>query len=206
MTNVGSTQTVTVKTTAEENSSSRRLEAENNIDFGNYTLKSLKANDTVTFNITQLSPVSFCYTQCCLITNTSETLLIKKEDQDKLAFILNLDGACDDIGSTSKLKIQAVNTKDPTNPIPITNLCERKERTNNDKKFFIQCTIPKEKEPLPGGEDENKPSTYKIQFKGKSCEGENDQYIDTKIQINVVSGNYLILNKVIACVLFILLI
>lgn len=206
LTNIDSTQTVTFKTSTEEDSSSNRRLEKGSTEKGNYTLKSISYQDNnKTFNISKISPLSFCYTDCCLITNTSETLLIKKEDDDKMQVILNLDGPCTDINSSSKLDIRAVN---PTKTIPLTDFCEKKndDKSNNKNRIYINCTFQKDTCPLDGGEDDDKPNTYKIQFRGKSCEKDEGQYIDTKIQFNVVSGNYLLLNKVITCVLLFLLI
>ena len=147
---------------------------------------------------TKIASLSFCYTKCCLITNTSETILIKKEDQDKLKFILNLDGTCGDIAS-EKLNIFAVNS---TKNILLNEYCKKSNSTNPT----IICSFENKTDVLDGGEDDNKPLSYTIKFQGESCLNTEDYFIDTKIQLNVVSGNYLLLNKVIICMLFILFI
>ena len=63
----------------------------------------------------------------------------------------------------------------------------RRKRKEN---HAIQCTFSSLE--LVGGEDRDKAVSYKVTFKNKDCA---DQEISTKITLDVVSGNYISLNR-----------
>ena len=71
--------------------------------FGNYSIS--KSIDIIgdTENTFKFKENYFCYIPCCLYTNTSEIILINKEDNDRLSFILNLYGTCDSTDLTKKV-------------------------------------------------------------------------------------------------------
>ena len=150
------------------------------IDYGYYIISDIEDNDGKTFNYTQITS-GFCYSAFCIKSNVDQKILIDKDDDDKLSFRLNYVGEITD--DKNDLHLFASNSQTTYN---FTSACTVFDKENH----AIQCTFSSLE--LVGGEDRDKAVSYKVTFKNKDCA---DQVISTKITLDVVSGNYISLNR-----------
>ena len=149
-------------------------------DYGYYTISHIEDNDKKTFNYTQITS-GFCYSAFCIKSNVDQKILIDKDDDDKLSFRLNYVGNI--AGYKDDLRLIASNSQ--TTHV-FTSACTVFDEENH----AIQCTFSSLE--LVGGEDRDKAVSYKVTFQNKDCA---DQVISTKITLDVVSGNYISLNR-----------
>ena len=152
----------------------------NQRDYGYYTISHIEDDDKKTFNYTQITS-GFCYSTFCIKSNVDQKILIDKDDDDKLSFRLNYVGEITD--DKNDLHLFASNSQTTYN---FTSACTVFDEENH----AIQCTFSSLE--LVGGEDRDKAVSYKVTFKNKDCA---DQVISTKITLDVVSGNYISLNR-----------
>ena len=152
----------------------------NKRDYGYYTISHIKDKDEKTFNYTQITS-GFCYSAFCIKSNVDQKILIDKDDDDKLSFRLNYVGNIPDY--KNNLHLFASNSQTTHN---LTSACTVFDEENH----AIQCTFSSLE--LVGGEDRDKAVSYKVTFQNKDCA---DQEISTKITLDVVSGNYISLNR-----------
>ena len=150
------------------------------IDYGYYIISDIEDNDGKTFNYTQITS-GFCYSAFCIKSNVDQKILIDKDDDDKLSFRLNYVGNIKDY--EKDLHLIASNSQTTHE---FTTACT----VFDEKNHAIQCTFSSLE--LVGGEDRDKAVSYKVTFKNKDCA---DQEISTKITLDVVSGNYISLNR-----------
>lgn len=149
-------------------------------DYGYYTISNIEDKDGNTFNYTQITS-GFCYSAFCIKSNVDQKILIDKDDDDKLSFRLNYVGNIKDY--EKDLHLIASNSQTTHE---FTSACTVFDEDNH----AIQCTFSSLE--LVGGEDRDKAVSYKVTFKNKDCA---DQVISTKITLDVVSGNYISLNR-----------
>ena len=149
-------------------------------DYGYYTISHIEDDDKKTFNYTQITS-GFCYSAFCIKSNVDQKILIDKDDDDKLSFRLNYVGNIADY--KNNLHLFASNSQTTHN---LTSACTVFDEENH----AIQCTFSSLE--LVGGEDRDKAVSYKVTFQNKDCA---DQEISTKITLDVVSGNYISLNR-----------
>ena len=152
----------------------------NQRDYGYYNISHIEDNDGKTFNYTQITS-GFCYSEFCIKSNVDQKILIDKDDDDKLSFRLNYVGNIADY--KNNLHLFASNSQTTHN---LTSACTVFDEENH----AIQCTFSSLE--LVGGEDRDKAVSYKVTFQNKDCA---DQVISTKITLDVVSGNYISLNR-----------
>lgn len=143
----------------------------------------------------------FCYTKCRLYSNTTETIYINKEDQDKTQFILNVFGS----NCTDKTKPFSIRLSSPKKNVTIENKCSIQNYSVS--RDFLKCDL-KDLTTIEGGDDEDKPNSYKVQFIANRCNNSvytNDtNYTDTQITVNVVSSSIVKLQRV-AFIFFLML-
>lgn len=155
--------------------------------YGNYSIS--KSTDTIgdISNTFTFKENYFCYIPCCLYTNTSETIMINKEDDYRKSFILNLYGTCDDNDLNNKIiRVKQNETK-------ITSDCKVTYNQKNNRHYLL-CDLSDDK--IPGGKNDDKPIDYNLQFKDNQCDSEKSTFIDTNIIISVVSGYYIFFHKI----------
>lgn len=153
---------------------------------GNYTISSITINGVDTFNFTSIQ-ASYCYSpKGCIKSNVEQKILIDKDDNDKTEFTLQYVGREDTLKASS-LSIRAGET--------VLSSCEFYNDSNSTAPEYnlIHCSLKEtDLNALKGGEDRDKAISYPISFKVTEC---GTDYITTKITLDVVSGNYISLNR-----------
>lgn len=156
-------------------------------DNGNYTISSVSFTGVDTFNFTSIQ-ASYCHSpKGCIKSNVEQKILIDKDDNDKTEFTLQYVGRKDNTLKASSLSIRAGET--------VLSSCDFYNDSNSTAPEYnlIHCSLKEtDLNALKGGEDRDKAISYPISFKVTEC---GPDYITTKITLDVVSGNYISLNR-----------